>query len=154
MNKKNFVLVGLLLVLAVIYVVAFTDWFRPQTIHISYTSRPIRFVARGQQPADTLIFGLGQDYELTEIKVVPLAALQTNQFAQPLWHLVGDPASPAINHFIYGQRIKGLAPAVKGSRPEPLQPGVTYRLFVAAGSVKGWRDFQTGVASGNSPTKR
>jgi len=143
MNKKTIALFGLLLLLAAIYVVGFTDWFRPRTIHIAFARRPVRFHAPGRAPADLLMFGLGKDYQLTEIKVVPLAAWQTNQLVLPVWHLVGHPRSRPINYFIYGQRIEGLVPAVKGARPQPLQPGVTYRLFVTAGPVKGWRDFQS-----------
>ena len=43
-----------------------------------------------------------------------------------------------------------MDPAVEGSRPEPLQPGVTYRLFVAAGKIKGQHDFQIGAPPANS----
>ena len=106
MKIKNFILVGLVLVLAVVYAVYFTDWFRPNTIHISSTSRPVRTVrafragrpgapSRPIRPGATqLFFDLKDDYELTELKVVPLAALQTNKLAQPVWHLVGQTEAP------------------------------------------------------------
>jgi hypothetical protein len=141
MKKKDFMLIGLVLVLAAIYAVFFTDWFRTKTILISHTSRSMRVGAA----TGRIIFGLGDYYSLTEIKVVPLAALQTNKFAQPVWHLVSDEGSDDVNHFVYGQKINGMDPAVAGTRAEPLQPGVTYRLFVAAGKIKGQHDFQVGA---------
>jgi hypothetical protein len=165
MNKKNFFLVGLVLVLAWVYVVNFTDWLRPKTIHISHTSRPLRTfrAARagragraGQSDAATtqLIFNLDDDYELTELKVVSLAALQTNKLAQPVWHLVGDPSSDSIKNFLYGQNIPGMNPAVAGSQAEPLQSGATYRMFITAGKISGQHDIQIGAAPANTATNR
>jgi hypothetical protein len=162
-NFKNFILIGCVLALAVVYVIYFTDWFRPKTIHISYTSRPVRAfrgfrAGRGAQAAQAgqtttrLFFGLGDDYELTEVKVIPLAALQTNKFAQPIWHLVGSPRSDSINTFSYGQNISGMNPAVAGSPAEPLQPGVTYRIFLTDGKIKGQHDFHIGAAPANTAT--
>jgi hypothetical protein len=147
MNKKNFILVGLTLVLAVVYVICFTDWFRPKTIDISSTTRSFRATT-------LLIFSLHDDYELTEVKVVSLAALQTNKLAQPVWHLVSDSGSDDVDHFLYGENIKGMDPAVAGARPEPLQPGVMYRIFVTDGKVKGRFDFQLGSPSANTATNR
>jgi hypothetical protein len=141
MNKKNIILVALALVLAGVYVVYFTDWFKPKIIQISHTSRPGR-ARNGGTPVVQLNFGLGDYYELTEIKVVPLAALETNKLAQPVWHLVSDSGSDSLDHFVYGQKIEGMDPAVEGSRPQKLQPGVTYRLFIAAGKIKGQHDFE------------
>ena len=144
MNKKNFILIAIALLLTGVYVVYFTDWFKPKTIHISHTVRPGRSGNRpGEAAAPLLAFGLGGDYELTEIKVVPLAALQANPLAQPVWHLVSDSNSVPTSHFTYGQGIRGMKPEVPGVRPQPLQPNVTYRLLVQAGSLKGRHDFQT-----------
>jgi hypothetical protein len=149
MNKKNFMLIGFALVLAGVYVVYFTDWFRPKTIQISHTSRPVRS-ARSGAMASQLSFGLGDYYELTEVKVVPLAALQTNQLAQPVWHLVSDSKSVPIKYFIYGQGIRGMKPEAPGVRPQPLLSNVTYRLFVQAGSLKGQHDIQAVAKPANS----
>jgi hypothetical protein len=161
MNKKNLMLIGFTLVLAVVYAVYFTDWFRPKTIHISNTSRSVRafrgFRGRGVQPSPAtteLFFGLKDDYELTELKVVPLAALKTNKLAQPVWHLVGNPSSEPINVLVYGQNISGMNPAVAGSRAEPLQPGVTYRIFITDGKIKGQQDFHIGAAPANTATNQ
>ncbi len=146
MNKKNSILIAIALVLAGVYAVFFTDWFRTKTIPISHTSRSMRAGAA----ASRMIFGLGNYYSLTEIKVVPLAALQTNKLAVPVWHLVSDEGSDDVDHFVYGQKINGMDPAIEGARPEPLQPNVTYRLFVAAGKVRGQIDFHIGAAPVNT----
>lgn len=157
MNKKTYSLIAVAVVLAAVYAIFFTDWFQPKTIHISSTSRAMRAVrpnARNGTAAGRLMFGLGDYYSLTEIKVIPLAALQTNKFASPVWHLVSDEGSDDVRQFFYGQKINGMDPAVEGARPEPLQPGVTYRLFVTAGKIKGQHDFHIGAAPTNPPVRR
>jgi hypothetical protein len=160
MNKKNLLQIAFVLVLATVYVVYFTDWFRPRTIQVSYVYRQVRpgraaRAARSTPNARTvpaapavprLVFGLGQNYLLTEIKVVPLAVLRTNKFALPVWHLVSSSNSVPLRLFTYGQGIRGMRPAVAGSRPEPVQPGVTYRLFITATKGRGQQDFEIGGA--------
>lgn len=140
-NKKNIMLIAIALVLAGIYAVFFTDWFQPKVIHISHTPRPTRTGAATK----SITFGLGDDYSLTEVEVIPLSALQTNKLAQPVWHLVSDEGSDDVNQFSYGDKINGMDPAVAGAQPEPLLSGVTYRIIVTAGRVKGQHDFQLGV---------
>jgi len=147
MNKKNHALIAITLVLAGVYVIYFTDWLKPKIIQITSTSRPLR--TNGTGPAtDRLIFGLDDSYSLTEVKVVPLAELQTNKLAQPVWHLVSDSGSDDVKLFFYGEQIGGMDPALESSRPEPLQPGVTYRLFIAAGKARGQYDFHIGAVAG------
>ena len=146
MNKKNFILITVVFLLAGVYVVYFTDWFRPKTMQISHTSRPMAG-ARGSFSAP-LTFSLGNYYELTEIKVVPLDDLRKNPLAQPVWHLVSDSGSDDVDRFSYGQNIGGMHPAIAGARAEPLQPGVNYRIFVHAGRTKGQHDFQIDATAG------
>jgi len=145
MNKKSFILIAIALVLAGFYVIHFTDWFKTKTIHISHTSRSIRLGGRTGSVNNLVFFGLDGDYSLTEVKVVPLAALQTNQLAQPIWHLVSDEGSDDVNQFVYGERIQGMDAAVSGAQPEPLRSGVVYRLFITAGKVRGQHDFFIGA---------
>jgi hypothetical protein len=140
MNKKIYILIAIALVLATVYVAYFTHWFRAKTIQISHTSRP----ARPGATTDLLLFGLDDYYSLTDVKIVPLDALQTNKFAEPVWHLVSDEGSDDVQVFSYGANIPGMDPAAAGARPEPLQKGVTYRLSVTAGRAKGQLDFQLG----------
>lgn len=142
MTKKNWCLIGFVALLAAVYVVFFTDWFKPQTVKIFHTSRNLRVrnPQTGAQPG--LIFGINRQLKLTEIKVVSLAALQTNQNSLPIWHLVSDSNSVPVKTFFYGQIIRGLKPAVPGSRPQSLETNVAYRLVVDAGKVHGEHDFE------------
>ena len=89
-------------------------------------------------------FRLDREYRLTELKVVPLAAWQTNPAVIPVWHLVGNRKSAPIEFFLYGQNIRGMKMAIPGVKPRPLEDSVTYRLFVSAGPVKGQHDFWIG----------
>jgi len=155
MNKKSFILIGIALVLAGVYIVCFTGLFRPKIIQIVKANRPVR-TSRTGATTSMVFFLLDNDYSLTEVKVVPVAALQTNKLAQPIWHLVSDSGSDDVNLFPYGQAINGMDLAVAGTETGPLQPGVMYRIFVVAGRAKGQLDFQLGAPpvspSTNSPT--
>ena len=142
MSKKTWLLIVVAVVMAGTYVVFFTDWFQPQTVKIFHTSRNVRpRLARGaSQP--NLMFGLNRQCQLNDIKVVPLAAYQANPNTLPLWHLVSDSNSVPVKAFSYGQFIRGLKPAVPGSRAQPLTNNITYRLIVTAGKIKGEHDFE------------
>jgi len=142
MTKKNWLLIVIAVGLAVAYGVFFTDWFQPQTVRIFHTTRnlPGRSAQRAGLP--NLMFGLNRKIKLTEIRVVPLAAYQTNQNTLPLWHLVSDSNSVPLKTFTYGQLIRGLKPAIPGIRAQPLTNNVTYRLLVTAGKIKGEHDFE------------
>jgi hypothetical protein len=133
------------LVLAVAYACLFTGWFKPKTIEIYHTLRPAGYVMQNRRdvPA-TLSFGLGGRFQLTEIKVVSLTEWQTNHGVPPVWHLVSDSNSVPLNVFSYGQRIRGMKPAVAGARAQPLGTNVAYRLFVTADKIKGQHDFEIG----------
>lgn len=146
MTKKNRLLTIVLLVLAGVYVFYFTDWFKPKIIQITHTSRAFGRQARARARVDPasvpITFGLEPPCRITEIKVVPLAAWQTNQDILPVWHLVYSSNAPPVKMFFYGQRLRGLKPEVPGARAEPLQPDVTYRLFLTAGKARGQHDFE------------
>jgi hypothetical protein len=150
MTKKNWLMMIVLIGLAGVYIFYFTDWFKPKIIHISHTSRAIRSRfgsnATGNPATVPITFGLEPQCQLTEIKVVPLAAWLTNQDTLPVWHLIASSNSAPVKMFSYGQRIRGLKPEVPGSQAEPLQPDVTYRLFVTAGKAKGQHDFEVKAA--------
>jgi len=131
------------LILACVYVYHFTDWFKAKTIQISYTERSLFSRSRNGPPM--VLFGFnGQLYRLSEIKVVPLAAWQTNQAAAPVWHLISESRSAPLDFFRYGQNLSGMKSDDLRARPEPLESNVVYRLFVRAGSLKGQCDFQLG----------
>jgi len=62
----------------------------------------------------------------------------------PVWHLISDSNSVPVKVFSYGQGIRGMKPAVAGSRAQPLETNVAYRLLVTAGKAKGQHDFEIG----------
>lgn len=145
MNKKQNWLIAALVVVAVVYVYFFTNWFKPKTIKIFDTSRQtMRRVRRfrGDDDLPYVLFGMEGRFRLTEIKVVPLASFQTNSDTPPVWHLVSDSNSPPVQQFVYGQRIRGMKPAFAGDEPGDLETNVMYRLFVSAGRIKGQHDFE------------
>jgi hypothetical protein len=145
MTKKNLVLIFFALALVVVYMIWFTDWFRPATVRIFDTNRSLRpNLRRNLKGAalPNLMFGVNRTLRLTEVKVVAVNALETNKNSVPLWHLVSDSNSVPVKQFFYGQGIGGMRPAIKGVRPEPLETNVTYRLFLAAGKVRGEHDFE------------
>jgi hypothetical protein len=148
MTKKNLALILVAFVLAVVYVFFFTDWFKPRTIHIFHTSRAFRPQLQRGNTSPTLTFVLNRPCKLTEIKVFPLAELEANPNALPVWHLVSSSNSVPLKLFAYGQNIRGMQPAVPGTHPQPLETNVAYRLFLAAGKIKGRHDFEIG---GNPP---
>ena len=144
MSKNNWLLLIGLLGLATVYAVYFTDWFRPKRIEIYDVSRQNRLHPPGANAPEAIpvTFGFGTRYQITELKVVPLDAWQTNHDALPVWHLVSDSNSVPLKVFPYGQMIHGMRPAIKGVRAEPLESNVPYRLCITAGKIKGARDFE------------
>jgi len=149
MTKKNIIVLAITLVSVIgFYLYLFRDSFRKPTIQISHTIRlnpayiyhPPQGTTAEELP-HIIGFGLGGDFKLTSIKVVPVAELETNKFAHPVWELVSDSNSVPTRSFIYGHRIKGMHPAVKGAAAEPLSANIPYRLLVEAKSIKGQQDF-------------
>jgi hypothetical protein len=147
MTKKSVFLIAVVLVLAGTYIFYFTDWFKPKIIHIASINARTNREARGRNATEAttvpVIFKLGRPYKLADIKVVALDEWQTNKDALPFWHLVADTNSiPIARPFTYGQKIRGMKPALAGSRAQPLEAGVKYRLFVTDGFARGQLDFQ------------
>jgi hypothetical protein len=137
MNKKSWVLIAMAIVLGAVYIIHFSNWFKPKVILISHDERFGR-----------VNFSLGNIYQLTDVKVVSVSALASNKYAFPAWELKSESSSAPIKIFSYGERIRGMKPVVDNARPDPLIPGETYRLFVEAGSRKAEHDF---TLSTNSP---
>ena len=130
MNKKNWILIGIAIVLGAVYVIHFSNWFKPKVMAIAHNGR------FGQ-----INFTLGDSFKLTSIKVVSVSALESNKYALPMWELKSDSNSVPLKLFAYGERIRGMKPAIESTRPEPLVAGTTYRIFVEAGSLKAQHDF-------------
>ncbi len=137
--------VFILVALAAVYVVCFTDWLKPRHIHIFHTVREVHARRRATDPERVVIFGLDpRDIRLTEVKVVPLAEFEKNPETLPVWHLVSDSKSAPVREFIYGQDIRGMHPAVAGGEPGILDTNLDYRIFIKAGHASGQHDFTIG----------
>src|ERR1700690_3396223 len=103
MTRKSRMLIGFALALAISYAVFFAPWFKPGTINIFHVTRPSGYAmqTRRNGPAPPITFNLQGVYKLTEIKVVSLAAWQTNQNTLPVWHLDADSGSEPVQSFVY-----------------------------------------------------
>lgn len=141
MTKKNLWLLMALAALTVMYVCCFTTWFKPKPMVIYDTARQLRrFRNRADLPYILFGFTSGR-YALTEVKVMSLANFQANPNMPPLWHLISDSNSVPMQEFVYGQRIRGMRPAMAGEQPQMLETNVTYVLLVTAGREKGTHNF-------------
>ena len=149
--KKNWLRTLVVLLGLAVSAWLFGDWFKspPLTIfHRVIAGRPQWGAARpgNNQPPDAPVvtFGFDRKLKLTDVKVFLLPELETNKLPQPIWHLVADTNAVPVKGFAYGERIRGLKPFVKGSRPVPLEITNTYRLLIEAGSLRGQHDFGLG----------
>lgn len=145
MTTKNWTLLAVAVVLGSLSLYLNRDWFARDNIQIMHRSRPARGAFRRPRSDNPLIdpisFWFDRKVKLTSLKVVPVAEIETNKYPQPVWYLVSESNSVPIKEFTYGMRIRGMHPAFKGTNPDPLEPGVAYRLFVVAGSQKIQHDF-------------
>jgi hypothetical protein len=130
MNKKSWILIAVAAVLGAVYIIHFSNWFKPKVMTIAHNGR-----------FGEINFTLGNLYKLTDIKVVSVSELESNKYALPVWELKSDSNSVPIKLFSYGDRIRGMKPAIANTQPQPLVGGMTYRLFVEAGSLKAQHDF-------------
>ena len=144
MEKRQWFLCTVAIVLAGLYICFFTDLFKPTTIRISHTARPMLSRSSRGVTAIPMTFALDHYCRLTDVKVVPLAEWQTDHSALPLWHLVSNSKSAPTKFFFYGQNISRMKLFLPGMQPKPLETNVVYRLFISAGSVKGQHDFEIG----------
>jgi hypothetical protein len=114
------------------------DYFRTDGIQITHRLSPWmqprrpngRTDARANDLGIPVTFMLNGFYQLTSVRVFEAAKIETNKYAVPIWRIISDSNSVPTSSFNYGGYIKGLRPEAKGTRPEPLQPGVKYRLTV------------------------
>ena len=142
MTKKNLLLMFFTFALTSVYVIWFTDWFRPKAVTISYTNRNLHPNWQRGNALPNLMFHIKPQIRFTELKVVPLAQFETNKNAVAVWHLVSDSNSVPVLEFFYGQNIDGMRPAIKGVPADALETNITYRMFITAGHAKGERDFE------------
>jgi hypothetical protein len=141
MQKKEITLVAFLLILGVLYVVFFTDWFRKKTLTIVPSARPERGIAAGTPLP--VYFKLNRSCELTSLKVIPLQGTNFDAHTPPIWYLVANTNSRPTKLFQYGVPIRGMHPAIPKAQPEPLEPGHVYRMIVSTTDLTGYTDFKT-----------
>jgi len=146
MTNKTWMLVALAVVLGGASLYLNRGLFARDSIQIHHRSRPAGAPFSHREAADDaainpLIFSFDRKVKLTSLTVVPVSDIETNKFPHSLWHLVSESNSVPIKIFTYGVNIQGMHPESKGLQPEPLEPGVKYRLFIQAGAFKAEHDF-------------
>lgn len=145
MTMKNWTLLTVAVMLGGLSLYLNKDWFARDNIQIMHRSRPARGAFRRPRSDNPLIdpisFWFDRKVKLTSLKVVPVSAIETNKYPQPIWSLISDSNSVPIKEFSYGMGIRGMHLAFKGTTADPLEPGVAYRLFVVAGKQKLQHDF-------------
>ena len=147
MAKKNWMLLALAVFLGGFSLYLNKDWFAKDNIQIHSRSRPARFALFGRKktvdtgPIEPIYFDIDRKLKLTSVKVVSVAEAVTNKYPHTFWCLISDSNSAPVKDFSYGGKISGMRPEVKGATPDPLEPGVPYRLLVEAGPVKVAHDF-------------
>jgi hypothetical protein len=147
MTRKQWMLIALAVLLGGLSLYLNQDWFGKDNIQIYHRSRPARAgILRRSRPSiapavDPVFFSFDRKLKLTSLKVIPVRAIETNKYPQPIWHLLSDSNSVPTKDLVYGTPIRGMRPSVKGATPDPLVPGEKYRLLIEAGSLKGQHDF-------------
>ena len=149
MTRKQWILIALAVLLGGVSLYLNQDWFAKDNIQIYHRSRPVRggIFRRGkrvdtERAIEPLFFSFDRKLMLRSLKVVPVSEIETNKYPHAVWDLVSDSNSVPVKDLLYGMPIRGMRPAVKGAAPDPLEPGVTYRLLIEAGSRKAEHDFE------------
>ena len=147
MTRKLWTTIVLTLALGSISLYLNKDWFAKDNIQITHRSRAARAGLSGRQrptamdAVNPILFGFDRKLKLKLIQVIPVRDIETNKYPHPIWHLISKSNSVPVSDFTCGCSIGGMQPAVPGATPDPLEPGVTYRLLVEAGSLKLQDDF-------------
>ena len=145
MTKQSLVLITFLVALAAAYVIS-SGWFRHGQIQILPQIRPpLRGVRTplGDTPVYPVTFAFDKKYRFTEIRVVAADDEKTNKYPHAVWHMISDSNSVPLKVLVYGARINGMKPKIPRGQPDPLQPDVSYHLYLEAGDDKGDKLFQT-----------
>jgi len=141
MSQKLLMLIAVVVVLGGVSIYFNLERFGQDRIQIHHRSRPAR-AEDGRSTIEPIFFVFDRSLKLSSLQVVPVRQIETNKYPQPIWHLVSDSNSIPTLDFMYGVPIAGMRPAVQGATPDPLEPGVKYRLLVKAGELKLSHDFE------------
>lgn len=150
MSKKQISILVVVLALAGVAAYLMKDWLKAEPIQITCLIRQAQPSRRPQSPTGPpsgkpgyfVAFAFNHKLSLTEVKVSTLADALTNKYPHLLWHLTSPSNSIPTKSIVYGDRIRGLQPAIKGATADALEPGGEYRLMIEAGDVKVQQDFQ------------
>jgi hypothetical protein len=100
--------------------------------------------ASARPAAPPLLFEFDRKLAFDSIKVFPMSELESQrEYPHPIWQIVAHTNPVPTKGFTYGTdpAVLGMRLAVEEIGPEPLEPGVKYRLLAKAGSVKIQHDF-------------
>lgn len=151
MSKKQLSVLLVLLALAGFAAYLLKDWLKPEPIQISCLIRPSQPNRRpppnradtpSGKPGYNVAFAFNHKVSLTAVKVFTLADATTNKYPRPIWSIASPSNSFPTKSIVYGERVRGLQPTVKGATADPLEPGGSYRLVIEAGDMKAQQDFQ------------
>jgi hypothetical protein len=140
MSRKQWMLVALAVALGGVSLYLNLDRFGREQIQIHHRSRPAR-PGDGRAAVEPIFFAFDRSLKLTSLQVIPVREVETRKYPQPTWHLISESNSVPTEDFAYGIPIEGMRPAVPGAIPDPLEPGLKYRLLVQAGALKLEHDF-------------
>jgi hypothetical protein len=140
MQRKEYIWIALLLVLAGLYIHFFTHWFAKGELVVTPSRRP---AFEPNATVESVVFTLNGPYKLKNIEVRELEDGKYNPHGHLLWHVVDDGGSSPTQLIVYGRHIHGLKQAPDNRAPEPLQPDVGYRIVVTANNLTGGADFKT-----------
>jgi hypothetical protein len=149
MTRTRWILLALAVLLGSLSIYWNTDWFRREDIQISHRFRPPLFGRLRKRPAATptfapVFFEFNHKLKLTDVRVVPCSAAETNAHPHPIWHLISNSNSVPTRGIMYGEVVPGMRPEVKGAAADDLEPGVNYRLLIQAGPLKAIHNFVAG----------
>ena len=142
MTRNNYLMIAVLGGLVVLYAIYFADWFRPKTFKVSHVVRNLRAGPARPGMMPSLIFVMGREMQLKDVRLFVDDDFKTNKYPVSLWHLVSDSNSIPLESFFYGQYIRGMRPDIKGERARDLETNVMYRLIVKEGKFTGEHEFK------------
>jgi hypothetical protein len=140
MSRKQWMLIALVVGLGGLSLYLNLDRLGKEQIQIHHRSRPAR-PGDHRSTVEPIFFAFDRNLKLTSLQVIPVREVETKKYPQPIWHLISDSNSVPTADFAYGVPIEGMRPAVQGATPDPLAPGVKYRLLIKAGGLKLEHDF-------------
>jgi hypothetical protein len=149
MNNKAIWTTILLVALAGLCIYINRDMFSQAPLQV-YHRVQSRVTTANRRPQNALpqngnpvLFGLSRKVTLKSVRVCIASEVETNKYARAVWELTTSSNSIPVKSLMYGQNIRGMQPARKGIQPDPLEPGVQYRLFLESSGGNAMRDFST-----------